>query len=143
MEDQILIGGLLIAAWTDAMFQKIPNQMLLVLLGVRVCLLIVRNTGIGISVAGFLIGGIAMLAAYLLSKKGMGAGDVKLMAIVGSYVGVDKILQVLFTSFFTAAIYSLLQLARKEIRIKDQLPFAPFVLVGVIISVLCWKMEQF
>lgn len=142
MDVQILIWGLMIAAWTDVMYQKIPNEMLLVLLGMKVCLLIVRSDEIGPSVAGFLIGGIVMLAAYLLSKKGMGAGDVKLMATVGSYVGADEILPVLFTSFFTAAIYSLFRMTRKQIKMKDKLPFAPFVLIGVIKSVLCWKMEQ-
>ena len=95
MEYQILIIGLCVITWKDAMLKQIPNHMLLILVLVRSVLLFDDMTTAIASFEGFLIGGGVMLFGYLLSKGTMGAGDVKLMAVVGSYAGSDMILQVI------------------------------------------------
>lgn len=132
MEYQILILGLCVIAWKDAMLRQIPNHMLLILLLVRFVLLISDRTKTMEALEGFLIGGGVMLSGYLLSKGAMGAGDVKLMAVVGSYVGGDMILSVLFLSFIIAGVFCSFKLLKEKKWVQKEIPFAPFVLSGVI-----------
>lgn len=75
-----------------------------------------------------------MLLGYLLSKSTMGAGDVKLMAVVGSYVGSERILQVTLWSFATATGFGVIQALRKRNGICHEIPLAPFVLIGTILT---------
>lgn len=77
-----------------------------------------------------------MLAGYLLSKGTMGAGDVKLLAVVGSYVGGDRILYVILWSLLAAAGYSLSLWLKNKTEIRNELPLAPFVLIGTILNFL-------
>ena len=77
-----------------------------------------------------------MFLGYLLSKETMGAGDVKLMAVVGSYVGSDMILQVILWSTLAAAAYSLGLLSKNKTETCKEIPFAPFVLLGTIFGFL-------
>ena len=139
MEYQILIIGLCVIAWKDAMLKQIPNHMLLILVLVRSVLLFDDMTTAIASFVGFLIGGGVMLFGYLLSKGTMGAGDVKLMAVVGSYAGSDMILQVILWSTLAAAAYSLGLLSKNKTETCKEIPFAPFVLLGTI---FCFLLEN-
>ena len=134
MEYQILIIGLCVIAWKDAMLRQIPNQIVLIMVLIRAVLLLCTGTGIMNSLEGFFIGGGVMLFGYLLSKGTMGAGDVKLMAVVGSYVGSDRILHVILWSLIASCIFGFIQLLRKKMELRHGIPFAPFVLIGVIFS---------
>ena len=80
------------------------------------------------SIIGFFTGGVTLLFVYLLDEENIGAGDVKLIAVVGYYIGSDKILELLFLSFMTAGIFCIVYAAtlllfglKKEE--KAQIPF--------------------
>ena len=136
MEYQILIIGLCVIAWKDAMLKQIPNRMLLILLLVRFVLLISDRTKEIEALEGFLIGGGVMLSGYLLSKGAMGAGDVKLMAVVGSYVGGDMILPIALWSLLAATGYSLILWLKNMSGVCKEIPLTPFVLIGTILNFL-------
>lgn len=59
----------------------------------------------------------------------MGAGDCKLLALIGGYLGIADGLQVMFYGFLTAAIWSLLYMFRKKILIKRFHYFLSYVVV--------------
>lgn len=136
MEYQILIIGLCVIAWKDAMLKQIPNHMLLILVLVRSVLLFDDMTTAIASFEGFLIGGGVMLFGYLLSKGTMGAGDVKLMAVVGSYVGGDMILPIALWSLLAATGYSLILWLKNMSGVCKEIPLTPFVLIGTILNFL-------
>ena len=81
---------------------------------------------------GLLLGGGLFLLVHFLSKGGVGMGDVKLFAVIGAYMGSGSIMAVVFLTAVISAIYSLVMLARKKIKLKEEIPFAPFALAGVI-----------
>lgn len=89
----ILLFALLGAAvWHDVRARRIPNA--IVFPGALAALALHAVTGTGVGQA---IGGLALGLAFLLpmySLRLMGAGDVKLLAMVGAFVGASQILTV-------------------------------------------------
>jgi prepilin peptidase CpaA len=82
----ILLPLLLIATWIDLLKHRIPNWLTLsgVLLGVGGQSLLAGWSGVADSLAGLVVGLVMLLPFYL--ARGMGAGDVKLMAAVGCFL---------------------------------------------------------
>lgn len=93
----ILLGLLLIAAWQDIRHYRIPNKLVLpgALCGVLLHTLLPQDMGgIGVvaSLAGLGVGLVILLPLYLL--RAMGAGDIKLMAMTGAFVGPISMLNI-------------------------------------------------
>lgn len=136
MECQILIVSLCIIAWIDIAQKKIPNLLLLILMIVRSCFLKIDGAEFSTSIIGFFTGGVILLFVYLLAEEKIGAGDVKLIAVVGYYIGSDKILELLFLSFMTAGIFCIVQRLYTVSGSLGKIPFAPFVLTAILILFL-------
>ncbi len=138
----VLICAMFIIAWIDQHEKRIPNRFLLLLLGTRAVILIVEwaavpSVGMSLlisSVLGLLLGGGLFLIAYFISRGGVGMGDVKLFAVIGTYVGGGSIMGLVFLTVLVSALYSIVMLIRKKIKLKEEIPFAPFALVGTILT---------
>lgn len=86
--DLLLVILVVSAAVTDLAIRKIPNLFLLLAwcaaLGLRLCDA-APASGIGTALGGALVGFALFLPLYVM--RGMAAGDVKLMATVGLFLG--------------------------------------------------------
>ena len=71
--------------------------------------------------------------AYLLSRGSMGAGDVKLALVMGLYLTGEYVSGAVLYGCLAAALFSLVQLARKKLGRRDKIPFVPFLYIGLII----------
>jgi prepilin signal peptidase PulO-like enzyme (type II secretory pathway) len=71
---------------------------------------------------------------YFTKGKGMGFGDVKFVIFMGLFLGFPKILVGLFLSFFFGAIIGIGMILMKKKKMKSQLPFAPFLIIGSLIA---------
>jgi prepilin signal peptidase PulO-like enzyme (type II secretory pathway) len=69
---------------------------------------------------------------YFTKGKGMGFGDVKFVIFMGFFLGFPKIIPGLFLSFFLGAIIGLVLVMAQKKKIKSQVPFAPFLIVGTL-----------
>lgn len=136
------LGTLSAIAVTDWEKHFISNKLLLVMLllwsGI-IGISIIANTenGLGIlfsSLLGALTGGLIFLLCYVLSRGQMGAGDVKLAFVMGLYLTGDKIIGAIFYGVILCMIYSVIQLIRKRIGLKDGVPLAPFLYIGTLIT---------
>ena len=77
---------LAVAIWTDIQVRKIPNWLILTGLVISFSFQIVAGSvGLSAWCIGLLIGFCALFPMYLM--RAMGAGDVKLMAMVGAFIG--------------------------------------------------------
>ena len=88
--------------------------------------------------ASDLIAGPLMAAPFffmwLLSKgKAMGFGDVRLSLGMGWFVGVSGSLIVFFLSFWIGAVVGLFLIASSKLRMKSEVPFAPFMIIAFFI----------
>lgn len=131
----VMIGILLIAALIDMEYMYIPNE--LVIFGILCGIILNLFAGTYERMAlGFLAGGIPMLAVYLLSRGGMGAGDVKLGAVIGMFLGGEFTLLALFLGFLSGALAGVILIFAGRKGRKDTIPFAPFLAFGSIVSSL-------
>ena len=140
----VLLWGMAVLAVIDGKRKLIPNRFLLGLLMVWAtvtgCLLIIHTeSGLRLlfsSLAGALIGGAVFLLCYILSRGQMGAGDVKLACIMGLYLTGDRILGAVFYGTLLCGIYSLVQLFRKKLTLKNGVPMTPFLYMGTLLILL-------
>ena len=66
----------------------------------------------------------------------MGAGDVKLVFVLGLYMTGERIMGAIFYGVLLCCIYSIIMLCRKKIGLKDGVPMAPFLYMGMCINLL-------
>lgn len=90
--------------------------------------------------SGLVAGSVGFLFFYALHAltrgRGMGFGDVKLAFILGMIVGWPGIILSVFLSFVIGAIISLLLIGIGWKKMKDVVPFGPFLVLGALITVL-------
>jgi len=76
------------------------------------------------------------LIIFLISKgQWMGFGDVKLAILMGLLLGLSDVLVALFLAFLLGSVISIFLMAMRKKNLKSEVPFAPFLIAGTIISV--------
>ncbi len=83
----ILIPGILLASWYDFAQRRVPNwlNLALILIGFAVQACFFGWSGLSFGLMGMLTGFGLLIVPWLM--HGMGAGDVKLMAAIGVWLG--------------------------------------------------------
>lgn len=97
---------------------------------------------------GFLGGIVAAAFFYFLvfvsKERWMGMGDVYVGFLVGFLVGFPNVLVGLLMSFTTGAIFGIMMMILKKGNLKTQIPFAPFLILGGIVTLfLARELGQF
>jgi leader peptidase (prepilin peptidase)/N-methyltransferase len=115
----------------------IPNRLILTGLGLGVPLLLIQSgESLILGVLSMLAAGLFMLIIALISRGGMGGGDVKLAAMLGLYLGPQNAGVALFLAFMIAGTVALFLLVAGIKGRKDAIPFGPFLALGAIIAEL-------
>lgn len=141
----ILISGLIISTFIDIEHKIIPDYVTLPLLIFFIAVnlfryLLSNNPNFIIdSLAGMFLGGGFLFLIAVVWRGGMGGGDIKLAALIGSAVGWEMVLLVLFLSFIAGAVSGLILILTGKKTRKDIIPFGPFLCLGAFISILWGK----
>ncbi|SFS95866.1 prepilin peptidase [Marininema halotolerans] len=118
-----------VAVWTDLSFKVIPNR-LTIPAGVHFLgLSIIKGEGWASLMSALVCGGFLLLIA-LLSKGGVGGGDIKLATAAGAALGFPSALAGLFSSLFLGGLAAAIFLLIGRVGKGFALPFAPFILGG-------------
>jgi prepilin signal peptidase PulO-like enzyme (type II secretory pathway) len=75
----------------------------------------------------------------LISKGGMGFGDIKLAAAAGLVVGYKFALFSLLASCIIGAVYGIIYIRAKGANLKTAIPFGPFLSIAFCISLFFGK----
>ncbi len=87
-----------------------------------------------------LLGGAVGLTFFslvaLLSRGGMGAGDVKLAALIGLMVGFPQVVWALTLGILAGGVAALFLLLTQLKELKSYMPYAPFLCLGAAITLV-------
>ena len=129
----IVAPALVIITAIDIKHQIIPDAITLpgIILG-----LAVGSYSIGFfnSIIGCLLGGGLFYLLAVISKGGMGGGDIKYITAAGALVGWEKVLLIIFIGAFLGSIVSLFQMVVLKKSRKNLIAFGPFLSIATLIT---------
>ncbi|MGG0716315.1 prepilin peptidase [Robertmurraya massiliosenegalensis] len=130
-----LISLLMIIFVSDISYMLIPDKILLVFAGIFLLeRLFIPLTPWWDSLLGGAIAFILLLLIAVVSKGGMGGGDIKLFALIGFVVGTKVFLLSFFLATLLGAIIGGFGLLFKLIERKKPIPFGPFIAAGSLVA---------
>ncbi len=91
------------------------------------------------ALAGGICGALLLLLVVVLSKGGMGMGDVLLAGLLGLMVGFPLVFIALFLSILAGGIVAAALLISGRKKRKEMLPFGPFLCLGGMVTLLWGK----
>ena len=77
---------------------------------------------------------LAWASPYLFGKEGMGGGDIKLLAMIGAFLGWKPALMTIMVGSFLGSIIGITLIAAHVIKREDYIPFGPFLVCGALVS---------
>ncbi|MFA5014447.1 MAG: prepilin peptidase [Actinomycetota bacterium] len=133
----ILCSVLIAISFIDIDFRIIPNAIVLPFTLVGLAINIIPDlprwwVPLAYSLGAFLF----MLIVHLIYPKGMGMGDVKLSLMIGAFL-IKDVIAALLLGFLAGTIYGVFLIIVKKGKLKQAIPFGPFISLGSIVS-LFW-----
>lgn len=129
----VLNSILIVVSFVDMDYQIIPNKVIIFTLAIGVLFSPFDGISFINAIVGMILGG-GLLLILALVPGVLGGGDIKLMFVLGIFLGAKGVLFALFLSFSIASIISILLLLFKIKKRKDYIPFGPFLAVGSFIA---------
>ncbi|MCX7746830.1 MAG: A24 family peptidase [Clostridia bacterium] len=134
-----LLGAILIAAsFKDIETKKVPKELVIFSL-ITGILMVLTTMNISImtdAFLGLLCTSIILFFISLVTKGGMGKGDIMIFSCAGIYLGLQNVLSAMLLSTFLSGVAGLAVLVFRLSNRKDFIPFIPFMFVGTMITVL-------
>lgn len=128
-----LISLMIIITISDILYMLIPDKVLLVFTGLFLFeRLFIPLTPWWDSLAGAAVGFFLLLLIAVVSKGGMGGGDIKLFAVIGFVVGIKVVLLSFFLATLYGALFGLFALLLKRVKRGEPIPFGPFIAAGTL-----------
>ncbi len=142
MASRLTLTAMLIVLFViDLQLQILPNVITLPGIAVGFLFSLIAPPGPTASIAGILLGagvlyGIAAVYYLIRKEEGMGMGDVKMLAMIGAFLGWRAVLLTLVISSFAGALIGvvLMRVAHKGLRYA--LPFGTFLALGAFVTML-------
>lgn len=127
-------------AWSDFRVKLIPNSVLLYGLLLRIAMLgaevflapqevfldLARS---GVAAAALFI---VSFLCKLMAPGAIGFGDVKLLMLMGFFLGTDRVWGCVFFSMLISFVFSAVLLLTRRANMKTEIPYAPFLLLGTV-----------
>lgn len=142
----IMMSGFIVATFVDFEYRIIPDEVSVggMVVGIVLSLFVPQMhgvyspfLGVGLSLLGVVVGGgviyaLAIIGDFVFKKETMGGGDIKLMAMIGAFLGWKLALLTFFLAPFFGAVYGIIE----KIRTKDSaIAYGPFIIMGAILSI--------
>lgn len=150
-------SALVVITFIDLDFQIIPDR--ITLPGIPIGIIagsfllpdpFMRFSDLGLkaSFIGFLAGGGLFYLVALVSRGGMGGGDIKMMAMIGSLTGWKSVLLTTFLGSLTGSLVGIFLMVFRGKGRKTKIPFGPFLALGSLMTlffgqeILSWYLRQ-
>jgi leader peptidase (prepilin peptidase)/N-methyltransferase len=134
------IAGLIVITVIDLYHQIIPDVISLpgIGIGFLASFLLPQLTFLN-SLIGVLLGGgslflVATFYHWLFKREGMGGGDVKLLAMIGAFLGWKAVILTILLSSLIGSVMGVIIMIVKGKDLKYAIPFGPFLSLGAALS---------
>jgi leader peptidase (prepilin peptidase)/N-methyltransferase len=137
----LFCSALVVVTFIDIEHQIIPDEISLpgIVIGFATSFFLPGHTWLN-SLLGILLGGgILLLVAYgyqlMTGKEGMGGGDIKLLAMMGAFLGWKAIPFIIFTASLAGSLIgiTLILVRKKDSRLA--IPFGPYLACGALLFI--------
>ena len=138
-----LFAAMLVALFfIDLEHQLLPDVITLPGIVIGLGASVFLTPGLIASAIGAAIGAAILLAIRWVWKRatgvdGMGLGDVKMLAMIGAFLGWQQVWLVLFVASLTGAVIGVAMASAGRGSLKTRLPFGTFLAVSAFIAA-CW-----
>jgi leader peptidase (prepilin peptidase)/N-methyltransferase len=96
----------------------------------------VKDSLIGVLLGGGSLYVVASVYHVITKREGMGGGDVKLLAMIGAFIGWKGVLFTILCSSFIGTVVGVTLMLVSSADSKYAVPFGPFLSLGAVIYVL-------
>lgn len=134
-----LVAALLIVIFVDIDYQIIPNVITYpgIMIGF-ISSFFLQEITYKESLMGIVLGGgLLLVVAYgyyfVTKKEGMGGGDVKLLAMVGAFLGWKAVIFTMFVGSAVGSVLGIMLALRSAKGRKTAVPFGPFLSLGALL----------
>jgi len=134
------VSALIVITVIDLYHQIIPDVISLPGIGVGlIASLILPQIAFFNSLIGVLLGGgslfiVGTLYQWIFKREGMGGGDVKLLAMIGAFLGWKAVILTILLSSLIGSLTGIIIMVLKGKDFKYAIPFGPFLSLGAVIS---------
>lgn len=137
----LFVAALIVLFAIDLEHQILPNAITLPGIAVGFAFALAGPPGWRASLAGIVLGGgvlYAVAGAYYLVRKeeGLGMGDVKMLAMIGAFLGWKAVLLTLVLASFSGALIGVAVILFQRGDMKYALPFGTFLALGALAAML-------
>lgn len=134
----IFCAALVVIIFIDIHHQIIPDVISLpgIILGF-LCSFVIASVTWQSSLIGLLVGGgvlyaIALIYFMLRKIDGMGGGDIKLLAMIGAWLGWQSLPFVIFASSLTGSVAGIIAMFYQKKGGRTRIPFGPFLSLAAL-----------
>jgi leader peptidase (prepilin peptidase)/N-methyltransferase len=151
----VFISSLLVITFIDIDHKIIPDIISLpgIPLGLAASFVLPAMT-FKSSLLGLLVGGGSLLLvawsySLITRKEGMGGGDIKLLGMIGTFIGWKGVLFTIFVASLAGTFVGMIAMLLKGKNLKFAIPFGPFLSIGAMSfvffgeKVLFWYLHSF
>lgn len=137
----LFCSALVVITFIDLEHQIIPDEISLsgIVIGF-VCSFFLPGHSWLNSLLGILLGGGSLLLVayayqWLTGKEGMGGGDIKLLAMMGAFLGWKSILFIIFASSLVGSVIGVTMMLVQKKDSKLAIPFGPYLAFGAVLYI--------
>ncbi|NKB82153.1 MAG: prepilin peptidase [Nitrospirales bacterium] len=136
----LFLSILLTITWIDIGHYIIPDSLSLPglslgLMGAATVLPIeFLDAVFGVVLGGGVLWIVVVLSPYLFGKEGMGRGDIKLLAMIGAFLGWESVLMTLMLAAIVGSLIGMGLILGKFMNRGQYMPFGPFLALGAVCS---------
>jgi leader peptidase (prepilin peptidase)/N-methyltransferase len=140
----LFVAALVVVIFIDLRLQIIPDRISLpgIVIGFAGSWLhpwvTWQESALGLLLGGGILYSVALAYVLLTGREGMGGGDIKLLAMLGAFLGWQSLVYIIFASSLTGSIVGGLAMLTQKKGGQTRIPFGPFL----ALSALSWLFFQ-
>ena len=143
------VGGFVVLTFIDIDHKIIPNEITFsgvpigllaslafpqLMMGQESHLMGLLHSFIGAVVGGGFLYVVGAVGKKIMQKEVMGFGDVKLLALIGAFIGWKLTLLTIILSSFAGTLIGVMLIVTQKAKWQSQIPFGPYIVLGALIS---------